>query len=346
MSTEVKVWLVIGLVVIVFAVWWWARNPSDQKPDLSMNATTMKPAETLAPPSGADSARPAADESAAASPAPARGELRSLDELEGETPPAEPWRPPPDVLGVAPPERRLPESRAAIDEPGGLSDPALGAGEPESPAHPAGATSGDRTSGDVELKITDGSTAPATQDRPATLPAERGAALPTGESAGDRPPPAAGAQPGRDSANVGSGGATVPSVPRRYRIQDGDTLMKIAREMYDDERHWTAIKAANPGIDERRLIVGHELVVPPLNLPSAPPASADSAGGARREPTSQPVRIDRALYVVAEGDTLTSIAREVLGNENRWPEIFELNRDKLKSPNAIYAGMQLKLPAK
>lgn len=52
------------------------------------------------------------------------------------------------------------------------------------------------------------------------------------------------------------------------------------------------------------------------------------------------------MYKVLAGDTLSSIARAVLNDENRWPELYELNRDRLASPDHVYEGMELRLPEK
>jgi len=49
-------------------------------------------------------------------------------------------------------------------------------------------------------------------------------------------------------------------------------------------------------------------------------------------------------YTVRPGDSLSTIAKELLGDANRWPEIFELNRDQIKDANLIYLGQELRLP--
>lgn len=49
-------------------------------------------------------------------------------------------------------------------------------------------------------------------------------------------------------------------------------------------------------------------------------------------------------YTVASGDSLSAIAGRTLGNQDRWREIFDLNRDQLSDPNTIFAGQVLKLP--
>jgi nucleoid-associated protein YgaU len=51
------------------------------------------------------------------------------------------------------------------------------------------------------------------------------------------------------------------------------------------------------------------------------------------------------VYVVKSGDSLSKIAKENLGDANRWPEIFELNKDKIKDPNLIHPGQELRMPA-
>ena len=50
-------------------------------------------------------------------------------------------------------------------------------------------------------------------------------------------------------------------------------------------------------------------------------------------------------YTVVSGDSLSRIAKHVLGNANRWRDIFEANRDQLDDPDLIKPGQVLKLPA-
>src|SRR5262249_47948812 len=63
--------------------------------------------------------------------------------------------------------------------------------------------------------------------------------------------------------------------------------------------------------------------------------------------------VDRQpYYVVAEGDSLRGIAAGLLGDEARWPEIFDLNHGSarldnyrlLTDPDLIWPGLRLKLP--
>lgn len=43
-------------------------------------------------------------------------------------------------------------------------------------------------------------------------------------------------------------------------------------------------------------------------------------------------------YTVVQGDTLWSISQRYLDAPHRWPELWEMNRDTLRSPHRIYPG--------
>ena len=51
-----------------------------------------------------------------------------------------------------------------------------------------------------------------------------------------------------------------------------------------------------------------------------------------------------ASYTVQPGDTLSGIAQQNLGDANRWPEIFVLNRGIIRDPDRISPGQVLVLP--
>jgi nucleoid-associated protein YgaU len=49
-------------------------------------------------------------------------------------------------------------------------------------------------------------------------------------------------------------------------------------------------------------------------------------------------------YTVQAGDTLSKIAKEMLGNANAYMKIFEANKDQLSDPDKIKPGQVLKIP--
>lgn len=50
-------------------------------------------------------------------------------------------------------------------------------------------------------------------------------------------------------------------------------------------------------------------------------------------------------YTVKAGDTLSKIAKEMLGNANAYMSIFNANKDQLTDPDKIKPGQTLKIPA-
>ena len=55
------------------------------------------------------------------------------------------------------------------------------------------------------------------------------------------------------------------------------------------------------------------------------------------------VKAEADTYTVVSGDTLSSIAKNRLGDSNKWIVIFNLNRDVIKNPNLIMPGQSLRL---
>lgn len=49
-------------------------------------------------------------------------------------------------------------------------------------------------------------------------------------------------------------------------------------------------------------------------------------------------------YTVQKGDSLSRIAKHLLGDTNAWKQIFEANRDVLSDPDKIFPGQTLKIP--
>jgi nucleoid-associated protein YgaU len=114
-------------------------------------------------------------------------------------------------------------------------------------------------------------------------------------------------------------GVMIPR-PRTYKVKPGDTLSKIADQQLGDANRWPEIFVLNrPQIRHRdRISIGQVLTLPAT--PMQPPPK---------------------LYKVRRGDTLSQIAEQQLGDANRWPDIFALNRDIISDPDRITPGQVL-----
>jgi nucleoid-associated protein YgaU len=62
-------------------------------------------------------------------------------------------------------------------------------------------------------------------------------------------------------------------------------------------------------------------------------------------PLVEEEKVEFTEYVVEKNDSLSSIAKKVYGNGNKYIHIYKANEDVLKDPNKLYPGMKLKIPA-
>ena len=61
---------------------------------------------------------------------------------------------------------------------------------------------------------------------------------------------------------------------------------------------------------------------------------------------AQEPQVKYDTYIVQKGDSLWSIAAKpnIYGKASKWRQIYDANRDLLKSPDQVKAGMTLKIP--
>ena len=66
--------------------------------------------------------------------------------------------------------------------------------------------------------------------------------------------------------------------------------------------------------------------------------------GPPAQPVSTGVRSAYIIHRVRKGDTLSGLAQRYLGSSKHFAEIYQANRDLLKSPDDIRLGMPLRIP--
>lgn len=81
--------------------------------------------------------------------------------------------------------------------------------------------------------------------------------------------------------------------------------------------------------------------VRPTNERLAPVAPATVNN--RPAPAPTPASVPR-VYTVRSGDSLSSISREMYGTPSRWIDIYQANRDRLSSENALRVGQEIRIP--
>lgn len=51
-----------------------------------------------------------------------------------------------------------------------------------------------------------------------------------------------------------------------------------------------------------------------------------------------------AYYLIQKGDTLSKIAQQFYSDANKYPKIFEANREVIKDANLIFPGQKIRIP--
>ncbi len=149
-----------------------------------------------------------------------------------------------------------------------------------------------------------------------------------------------------------------PPVPAAaiHVVRRGDSLARLARRFWgtSSPQALDVLVAANPKLKGRRhrLLVDEKLIIPAhpdleSALTLARSASNDGRGGSGAHAVNiaavEASETDGTFwYTIQKSDSLSSIARRVLNNERRWPEIKRLN--KLRDANRLMPGMRIKLP--
>jgi flagellum-specific peptidoglycan hydrolase FlgJ len=79
-----------------------------------------------------------------------------------------------------------------------------------------------------------------------------------------------------------------------------------------------------------------------VETPTAPSSPLGQDQVIRSTPAAAPA--PTSTYTVRPGDNLSAIAKRLLGDGNRWNELYQANRDQISDPNRIFPGQVLKLP--
>lgn len=120
-----------------------------------------------------------------------------------------------------------------------------------------------------------------------------------------------------------------------YTVQSGDTLWKIAVKFFGNGNEWRKIYEANKDIlsSPDRIYAGQILKIgmSAINTTISSITITSNENGT-------------TTYVVKKDDSLWKISRMLYGKGNLWMRIYEANREKIKSPNRIYAGQKFLIP--
>jgi nucleoid-associated protein YgaU len=71
---------------------------------------------------------------------------------------------------------------------------------------------------------------------------------------------------------------------------------------------------------------------------------ADFSDVTSGQSTDSPATRGGQSYTVKSGDSLSKIAKQFYGDANKWHQIYDANRDKIKNPDMIHPGQEFTIP--
>ena len=161
--------------------------------------------------------------------------------------------------------------------------------------------------------------------------------------------------PGSAAHGEGASAPTATPAPAQkssgssvYVVQSGDTLSEIAGKTLGSASKWRAVWEANKSkIPNPNVIHAGQSLVIPGGAPQAEAPTAKSPEPPKQDETKPPQQQPTGeffVYTVKPMDSLSYIAKVMLGDSSKWQLIYEANKDIIKDPGNIHPGMQLKIP--
>ena len=156
-------------------------------------------------------------------------------------------------------------------------------------------------------------------------------------TAQDMAAPPAGSEDPMAKQNSGAS----PTGSFEYKIKRGDWLSKIAIKVYGDMSMWPEIAGANKNkISNPDLIYADDkIMVPIINAQSEEFATSYQMSQAKTQTDTSSLA---GTYTVRKGDTLSSIAKKLLGTASKWKQLTTLNPE-VKDVTQLQIGTVLRL---
>jgi nucleoid-associated protein YgaU len=77
----------------------------------------------------------------------------------------------------------------------------------------------------------------------------------------------------------------------------------------------------------------------------APPAPEAPKPVAAAEPVKEKLQEEPPkTYTIVQGDSLYGISQKVFGTPRHYERIYEMNKDRIKDPNTLQVGINLRMP--
>lgn len=113
-----------------------------------------------------------------------------------------------------------------------------------------------------------------------------------------------------------------------YIVQPGDTLSRIAFNIFGNRSKWAELAAENEIVNPERILPGDVIKYQVTESSKTYQNKADS--------------LSTSIVVVEKGDTLSKIANRLFGSTSYWRSIWRLNQSEIPNPHRLKVGQELK----
>jgi len=138
----------------------------------------------------------------------------------------------------------------------------------------------------------------------------------------------------------------LPAHPYQGELDRIDLMELVKSLKVENDSLKRDLVAAQKRVQQLENVVGGARRVPTAQTTTVAPQTQQTRTTALVQtlaPIPDPATAPRS-YIVQSGDSLSSISRKVYGTPSRWTDIYQANRDRLSSENALKVGQDLRIP--
>jgi len=135
----------------------------------------------------------------------------------------------------------------------------------------------------------------------------------------------------------------LPAQPYQGDLDRIDLMELVKSLKIENDSLKRELVAAQKRVQQLENVVGGARRVPTQQTTVVAQQTRSTTQTQTTTPTPDPASAPRS-YTVKSGDSLSSISRSVYGTPSRWIDIYQANRDRLSSENALKVGQDLRIP--
>ncbi|MEM1223171.1 MAG: LysM peptidoglycan-binding domain-containing protein [Verrucomicrobiota bacterium] len=140
----------------------------------------------------------------------------------------------------------------------------------------------------------------------------------------------------------------LPAQPYQGDLDRVDLMDLVKNLRIENDSLKRDLLSAEARVKKLESVLGQASRVPSSPAPQTtevrqvqPNPSQSSNAQVNRSP--DPATVPRS-YIVQSGDSLSTISRRFYGTPSRWIDIYQANRDRLSSENALRVGQEIRIP--